>query len=458
MDLYSSLRAEHRERLDAAAVRLRLGRGATLMRRGERGGDVYRVVEGRLEVIDTSSDPPIVLDHVGEGAFIGEMAFLDERVRSADVRAAEETVCQHWARDRLLALLDEQPALGMDFFRALSMLINERSREFRQRAVQEGLRAGGPTAGGAEGAEGPLLSGLLAQLAELEILARGDRAATWARLPGALESFGAQLLALVERQESRSRALILERCAQALHPWLSRAQTGRLCIERPEGQVSGPLLLQHLGDGQPSGDGALGELLDQWLLGCPTPEALASRQRALRAALEAAPGRRVLVLGGAASGLAAHLCARLPASSSLRLVEDRREALGALVANGCQPRLAMYQDDLVALALGEGTLNLGAHDQVVVDGLLDHLPDRAAARLLGELRRACAPKGRLWLSALAPPAPADQAEALVMRHILRWPLVRRGPEVLEVLLQSAGFAEVRAQACARGGLLVEARA
>ncbi len=60
-------RAEAARLLDAGR-RMRLGRGDYLMRRGDKGGDLYLVESGALEVVDTRSRPEVVLDVLGPGA------------------------------------------------------------------------------------------------------------------------------------------------------------------------------------------------------------------------------------------------------------------------------------------------------------------------------------------------------------------------------------------------------
>ncbi len=458
MDLLTRIGEDYRQRLEAAAVTILLPRGQVLLRRGERGGDVYRVLEGRLEVIDSSSDPPVVLDQVGQGAFLGEMAFLDESVRSADVRAAEESTCQHWPRQDLLRLLHEDPAMGLAFYRALALLVNERSREFRVRAVREGLglKTGPGASGQGTGPEAVLLQALRRQLAESESRSRVDREGARLTLRAALDRFASELSELVQRQERLARAATLSRVGEELHPWLVRSTLAELSIDRPQGRTEEPLALAHLLRAVPAGDGAIGEFLDEWLLGLPTAQALRTRASALRKrALELAP-RKLLVINGAASGAAMALAKGLDARSSVRVVENDRALLSLIDANQSGARIALYHDDLAAVALGEGRLDLGAHDLVVIDALVDYLPDRAAARLLGEVRRCCAPRGRVLISALHREATGRSYDSLTFDHLLRWPLVRRNPEVLTSMLLRAGFVEVRPVHSPMPGLVLEA--
>lgn len=73
--------AQDWERIARHAERLRFDAGDLLVRRGDHDRSFYIVLSGRLEAL-TSSPAPIE-----SGSVFGEMAFLDGRPRSADVRA-----------------------------------------------------------------------------------------------------------------------------------------------------------------------------------------------------------------------------------------------------------------------------------------------------------------------------------------------------------------------------------
>lgn len=459
MDLLDRLPPAHRERLVRAAVTFRLGRGEVLLRRGERGGDVYRVAEGRLEIIDSRVEPPVVLDRVGTGAFVGEMAFLDESMRSADVRAAEESVCQHWAREQLVAMLEAEPDLGRAFYRALAELVNERSRGFRTLAMTEGLAAqgarGGPSSPSAafEQAEAQLLEGLRRRLVEAEPRARSDREGARAAIHQGLDGFAEGLQALLARLGREQRSAVVGRVAHDLYPYLVRSHLAEQALSRPAGHCEDPEAVRHLVEGGPRGDGVVGEFIDEWLLNLPTARGLRTRhQCARRLALAALPAR-TLVINGAASGLAAALVAAARPGLELTVVESEVDALGAaaLVPTVPGPAVHLHHEDLVGLALGDAVLSLPQHDLVVVDGLADYLPDRAAAVILTQVRTACAPGARVLLTAMGPARDGE-----LWSDLLDWPLVRRSPEALGGIVRRAGFGEVHAHRCGEAGLVLEA--
>ena len=81
MEFISHLTSVDRERLITEGEVQRLSAGEYLLRRGQRGGDMYLVESGRLEVVDIRQSPEVVLDVLGVGRVVGEMAFVDGSAR-----------------------------------------------------------------------------------------------------------------------------------------------------------------------------------------------------------------------------------------------------------------------------------------------------------------------------------------------------------------------------------------
>ena len=96
---------QNQEILRNSARILRLDPGQYLLRRGDPGGDIYVVQTGTLEVVDTRSTPEVILAYLEPGDVVGEMAFVDDSPRSADVRAGGLVQILHWPRDDMHRLL-----------------------------------------------------------------------------------------------------------------------------------------------------------------------------------------------------------------------------------------------------------------------------------------------------------------------------------------------------------------
>jgi hypothetical protein len=102
--------------------------------------------------------------------------------------------------------------------------------------------------------------------------------------------------------------------------------------------------------------------------------------------------------------------------------------------------------------MGRSTIRHAPQQIVVLDGLLEYLPERLAASLFRWARSVLVPGGTLIVTGLVP-SPDDP----VFRHVLAWPLVRLRTNALARLLQGAGFAEARTYEVATAGLVGVAR-
>jgi predicted acylesterase/phospholipase RssA/CRP-like cAMP-binding protein len=118
--------------LAAVASRLHwvsLPGGATLFRRGDRGDDVYVVVNGRLRTfIDDPEAGVRVLEEAGRGAAIGELALLTGEPRAATVVAVRDSDLVRLPKSAFDALLDSHPRAMMRIARAAAMRLHRSSQ------------------------------------------------------------------------------------------------------------------------------------------------------------------------------------------------------------------------------------------------------------------------------------------------------------------------------------------
>src|SRR5262249_39249576 len=83
---------DQRGALMARFVAVRLEAGQTVLREGERGGGLYLVVLGSVEITRRSTGGrAVLLATLGEGAYFGEMSLLSSGLASATVTAAGPT-------------------------------------------------------------------------------------------------------------------------------------------------------------------------------------------------------------------------------------------------------------------------------------------------------------------------------------------------------------------------------
>ncbi|TNE86961.1 MAG: ATP-binding cassette domain-containing protein [Deltaproteobacteria bacterium] len=126
-------------RLEARADRVEVPDGATLLRRGEPPTSVFFALDGVFEVVDRRTSPETVLARIGPGEVFGEMSFLEDKPVSADIRAADPSVCLRWSVSRLADMLARDPALDAMFSRALAVTLTRRNREVTHSAMVGGL-------------------------------------------------------------------------------------------------------------------------------------------------------------------------------------------------------------------------------------------------------------------------------------------------------------------------------
>lgn len=458
MDFLQRFTEPERERLLSVAQTVQLARGQRLLRRGEPGGDLYRVVEGELEVVDTRTQPVIVLQVLRAGALVGEMAFLDESPRSADVRAADGAVCQRWERRALHALLQSDPTLGARFYEIVARMLSDRVRDLTVLAAP-GARLDFERGSDHAAAAGRALGdSLRARFMDAEPMIRRDPVRARAEVHAALDALRVDIAEAQARMSAPDADELGQAVARELHPYLMRSQLGELAIARANGRTGDAATLAHLLNGVALGDGPLGEFIDDYLLALPTARALRARREAaldaVRAAIPADGPCRVLVLNADACSILTDLSELLPPNGvDLTCVDGSAEALAAVDRRlpGQQLRLKLVCEDTAAVCLGQAQSRFPPQDLVVVDGVFEYLPRRLAMALLGWVGDQLAPTGSLVATGVA-----DSDDEAVFRHLLGWPMVRRSAAGMNRLLHGAGYVDATVWTPS-GGLVCAAR-
>ncbi|MBW2254568.1 MAG: cyclic nucleotide-binding domain-containing protein [Deltaproteobacteria bacterium] len=455
---------EHRQRFEAAAEVLQLERGQYLLRRGEAGGDIYLLIDGKLEVVDSRSSPEVILAVFTTGVVVGEMAFVDSSPRSADVRAAVDTEVLQWSRQDLLALLDRDADLAAAFYQAIARIAAGRVRTLTDTAMAGGLDRGKPMsqAGLSRVREEARVVAEAAKegLLDIETRLRQD--------PTNLRS-QQQLVALLEQlQEDVDRLFIAHPEIDAgkeaarvlgreLHPYLVRSSLAERCIRRPQGLVGTPEILAHVLVNTPGGDGQIGELLDRWLLDGPTMVSIRSFRdpilELVESRLPSHRNRRVLLLNAGTGSLVAGLMQRVYRPPTvLTVVDQSRDGLAFLdasVATRDGVELVMLQENLAQFALGRRRHNYPQQDVVIIHGLLEYLPDRLVVSLLRTVARLAATGGSIIATALAP-----SPDRALLDRVLRWPTIRRSREALLRLFEGAWVTVTEEAQVTEPGLLM----
>lgn len=114
--LFAQLGRRELARVGELADIIDLPAGRTLMREGETGAEAMVIVEGRASV----SRDGDVINELGPGDVMGEMALLSHRPRSATVTLAADSQLLILGRREFQALLDEMPTVRAQVFEALA--------------------------------------------------------------------------------------------------------------------------------------------------------------------------------------------------------------------------------------------------------------------------------------------------------------------------------------------------
>jgi CRP-like cAMP-binding protein/CheY-like chemotaxis protein len=148
LPLFRSLTRDQLHGLVARATERVYPAGHVLIRQGEPPDNLFVVLSGRVRVVETAPDSPLVellLGELGRGEVFGEMGILCDRPRSATVVTLERTHCLVLPNADFLRALHSAPELAVALLRVLAERLYQADRlAARYRglpvAVQRGIR------------------------------------------------------------------------------------------------------------------------------------------------------------------------------------------------------------------------------------------------------------------------------------------------------------------------------
>jgi CRP-like cAMP-binding protein len=119
--LFALLQREELERLAEQTEEHRVEAGTIVIREGDLDRRMFMIVSGRASVViglETSKERTLV--ELGPCSYFGEMALIDDLVRSASVLALEETRLLSLQADTLLDAIGSHPSLAMELLQTMS--------------------------------------------------------------------------------------------------------------------------------------------------------------------------------------------------------------------------------------------------------------------------------------------------------------------------------------------------
>jgi CRP-like cAMP-binding protein len=124
--LFAQLSRWALRRLAKGTVRRQFARGDVIVKEGEQAVAFFFVLSGRVEVVKgTEGASPKVLDTLGPGHYFGEMALIDDYLRSATVRALEDTECLELWRWDFRYELHRSPSIAVEMLPDLSRRLRQ---------------------------------------------------------------------------------------------------------------------------------------------------------------------------------------------------------------------------------------------------------------------------------------------------------------------------------------------
>lgn len=129
-DLFAGLDDETAAQLAKQMVTRNYRKGQPLVHQGDAGTALFVIVDGSVAVYVTSENGDrMTLNTLGPTDVLGEIALLDEGVRSASAEALESTTVLALSRTAFLDLLREQPGMVDPLLRAMGALVRRLSEQ-----------------------------------------------------------------------------------------------------------------------------------------------------------------------------------------------------------------------------------------------------------------------------------------------------------------------------------------
>lgn len=124
-EIFTGLGEDQLQKIARAGEKKKVADGELVFREGERGHEVYIVLDGRIQITVEMSLPTeqAPVHTVTEGKVFGEFALVSDHERSASARAIKDTEVFAFSRESFLKLADEDPHLGYKVLHELGQIL-----------------------------------------------------------------------------------------------------------------------------------------------------------------------------------------------------------------------------------------------------------------------------------------------------------------------------------------------
>ena len=129
--VFDQLTSGQRETLAEFIQYAYCGQGKALFKEGDRGGSLYYIISGRVEIQKRGAGgKKTVLSIYRKGVTIGEMSLLEEEaIRSATIVALEDTELLQLTRPNFEEILKSHPDIGIRMLRNIALHLSLRLKD-----------------------------------------------------------------------------------------------------------------------------------------------------------------------------------------------------------------------------------------------------------------------------------------------------------------------------------------
>ena len=135
--IFASVDPSKLKLLAFASQRLMFDDGQTLCTEGEFGDKAFVIVKGSADVYVRAGDTNVKVATVGRNDFIGDMAILGDRPRSATVKASSACETLVIGKTQLLGLLKSFPEMGIAMMRVLAARLERSNRALAEAQAEK---------------------------------------------------------------------------------------------------------------------------------------------------------------------------------------------------------------------------------------------------------------------------------------------------------------------------------
>lgn len=127
--LFSSMNDAEISLLDSSADTVSYKEGDLLIKEGDVADSLYVILFGKVKVFTKNNEgDEIILNELGQGDYVGELALLDDEPRSASVMATKNTEVMKISKQDFKQVLDRHPGLSISLIKNLTLSVRSLSK------------------------------------------------------------------------------------------------------------------------------------------------------------------------------------------------------------------------------------------------------------------------------------------------------------------------------------------